>query len=61
MTDVILWVLAVEVVGLVAFPICFFLFPSLSDRGFGICKPLGIIAVAYISWILSAAQLSSPS
>ena len=57
MTDVILWVLAVEAVGLVAFPICFFLFPSLSDRGFGICKPLGIIAVAYISWILSAAQL----
>ena len=57
MTDVILWVLAVEAVGLVAFPICFFLFPSLSDRGFGICKPLGIVAVAYISWILSAAQL----
>ena len=57
MTDVILWVLAVEAVGLVAFPICFFLFPSLSDRGFGISKPLGIVAVAYISWILSTAQL----
>ena len=57
MTDAVLWVLAVEAVGLVAFPICFFLFPSLSDRGFGICKPLGIVAVAYISWILSAAQL----
>ena len=57
MTDVILWVLAVEAVGLVAFPICFFLFPSLSDRGFGICKPLGIVAVAYLSWILSAAHL----
>ncbi len=57
MTDVILWVLAVEVVGLVTFPICFFLFPSLSDRGFGISKPLGIVAVAYLSWILSTAQL----
>ena len=57
MIDAILWVLAVEAVGLIAFPICFFLLPSLSDRGFGICKPLGIVAVAYISWILSAAQL----
>ena len=57
MTDVILWVLAVEVVGLVAFPICFFLFPSLSDRGFGIAKPLGIVGVAYVSWILGTAQL----
>ena len=57
MTDVLLWVLAVEAVGLVAFPICFFLFPSLGDRGFGISKPLGIVAVAYLSWVLSAAQL----
>ncbi len=57
MTDVVLWVLAVEAVGLAAFPICFFLFPSLSDRGFGISKPLGIIAVAYLSWVLSTAQV----
>ena len=57
MTDVLLWVLAVEAAGLVAFPICFFLFRSLGDRGFGICKPLGIAAVAYISWTLSTAQL----
>ena len=57
MTEVLLWVLAVEAAGLVAFPICFFLFPSLSDRGFGISKPLGIVAVAYLSWMLSAAQL----
>ena len=57
MIDAVVWVLAVEAVGLVAFPICFFLFPSLGDRGFGISKPMGIIAVAYVSWILSAAQL----
>ena len=56
MIDAILWVLAVQAVGLVAFPVCFFLFPSLSDRGFGISMPLGIVAVAYVSWILSAAQ-----
>ncbi len=57
MIDAIIWVLAVEAVGLVAFPVCFFLFPSLGDRGFGISKPLGLVAVAYVSWILSAAQL----
>ena len=57
MTDVILWVLAVEAAGLIAFPVCFFLFPKLRDRGFGISKPLGILAVAYLSWILSATQL----
>ncbi len=57
MTDVVLWLVAVEAAGLVAFPICFFLFPSLSDRGFGMSKPLGIVAVAYLSWALSTAQV----
>ena len=55
MTDVVLWILAVEAVGLAAFPICFFLFPSLSDRGFGISKPLGIIAVAGALTVLQRA------
>ncbi len=57
MSDVILWLLAVEAAGLVAFPICYFLFPTLRDRGFGVSKPLGILAAAYLSWILSAAQV----
>ena len=57
MTEVILWLVAIETIGLITFPICFFLFRKLKDRGYGISKPLGLLVLAYISWITSSAQL----
>lgn len=53
MTEVIAWLVAVEVVGLAGFSIAFFMFPSLRDRGWGFARPLGLIVVAYGVWILS--------
>ena len=32
MQDVLLWLVAVEVIGLAAFPLCYYLFPRLRDR-----------------------------
>jgi YYY domain-containing protein len=53
MLNVLLWLLAVEAMGLAVFPLCYFLFPRLRDRGFSVSKPLGILLIGYLSWILS--------
>ena len=57
MVDVLVWLVAVEIIGLAVFPVCFFLFPRLKDRGFFISKPLGILAIGYLSWILSVLHI----
>ena len=57
MLNVLLWVGAAEVIGLAAFPLCYYLFPRLKDRGYSLSKPLGILVIAYLSWILSVARV----
>ena len=57
MLDVLLWLLAVEAIGLAAFPLCFYLLPRLRDRGYAVSKPLGILVIAYVSWLLSVLHL----
>jgi YYY domain-containing protein len=57
MLNVLLWLLAVEAIGLAAFPLCYYLLPRLRDRGYAVSKPLGILLIAYVSWILSVLRL----
>ena len=57
MVDTLSWLLAVQVIGLAAFPLAHFLFPRLADRGYSLSKPLGIVIVAYLSWALSQAHI----
>ncbi|MCH8109096.1 MAG: hypothetical protein IIB15_03110, partial [Chloroflexi bacterium] len=47
------WYLIVQAIGLAAFPLAYFLFPRLTDRGYSVSKPLGVLLLAYASWILS--------
>jgi YYY domain-containing protein len=54
MTDVLLWLLTVEALGLAAFPLACFLFRALPDRGYGLTKPLGILLVAFLNWWLGS-------
>ena len=53
MLDVLLWFATVEIIGLAAFPIVYFLLPKLADRGYGFGKTFGILLVGYAAWILS--------
>ncbi|MBI4758419.1 MAG: hypothetical protein HY783_05400, partial [Chloroflexi bacterium] len=48
---VLAWWLAVEALGLLAFPLAFFLCSSLVDRGYLFSKSLGLLVVAYLIWI----------
>jgi len=43
----------VEAIGLAAFPLVYHLLPRLSDRGYCVSKPLGILLLGYVSWLLS--------
>ena len=53
MLDVFWWFIAVEAIGLAAFPIAYALLPRLRDRGYSVSKPLGLLLIGYSSWILS--------
>ena len=55
--NVLLWLIAVEIIGLAALPLVYMLLPRLSDRGYGFCKAFGILTVGYAAWILSALHL----
>ena len=55
--DIFLWLVAVEAVGLAAFPLAYYLFPQLTDRGYSVSKPLGILTIGYASWILSVLHI----
>ena len=57
MLNVLLWLVTVEAVGLVAFPLAYRLLPRLRDRGYSVSKPLGILLIGYLSWILSVAHI----
>ncbi len=57
MSNIALWLLTVEIIGLAAFPLAFFLFPKMADRGYGFSKTFGILLVGYASWILSALRI----
>ena len=57
MSSVLVWLATVEIIGLTAFPLAFFLFPKLQDRGYALSKPLGILLIGYAAWILSVTHL----
>ena len=51
--DVLIWFIAVQVAGMAAFPLLFRLLPRIPDRGYSVSKPLGLLLLGYLSWILS--------
>ena len=57
MLDALRWLITVELIGLAAFPLAFYLLPRLADRGFTLSKPFGILLVSYLFWVLGLAQV----
>ena len=51
--DVLTWYIAVQAAGITAFPLLFRLLPRIPDRGYSVSKPLGLLLLGYLSWILS--------
>lgn len=55
--DTLRWLLSIEAIGLVAFPLTYVLFRSFRDRGWGFSKPLGLLLGSYVVWLLSNAHV----
>ncbi len=47
------WLLLVELLGLIALPFTVFLFRHLEDKGYLFAKTLGILLLAWLSWLLA--------
>lgn len=54
---VFVWLLGIELIGLAALPISSYLCRWLPDLGYLISKPLGILLLTYITWILVSLHL----
>ncbi|MCU0503299.1 MAG: DUF2298 domain-containing protein, partial [Anaerolineae bacterium] len=52
------WLVMVWLLGLIAFPIAFVVLRGLSDRGYGVSKTLGILLLAWLSWIGPSLKLA---
>ena len=51
------WYLTVFLLGVIAFPLGFVAFRRLRDRGYVLCKALGLLLLGYISWLLASLKL----
>jgi YYY domain-containing protein len=51
------WLLAIQALGLLAFPITFVLLRRLPDRGYAFAKPLALVLSSYLLWVLGLTQL----
>ncbi len=60
----LVWLVALELIGLIAFPAVWRLLPQVPDRGWTVAKMLAIVGVAYVGWMLQSlglARFGAPS
>ena len=58
MVDALAWLLAIELMGLLALPFCFVLFSRLPDRGLTLAKPLALVLFSYLLWLTGLTHLA---
>ena len=49
---VLAWLLVIEFIYIITLPLCLFLFRPLADRGLVLARIVGLLAVAYLAWIV---------
>lgn len=54
MTAFISWSLLIIFLGWLTFPLAFYLFPALADRGYTITRALGLLLWGYVFWLLAS-------
>jgi YYY domain-containing protein len=53
----IVWYLAAALLGVLAFPFLFVALPGLRDRGFGFARAVGLLIVAYLTWLAASLRV----
>lgn len=56
---VLVWWLAIVLIGVITFPVLFLLLPGLADRGYGFAKILGMFVVGWAAWYLATMRIQS--
>ena len=51
------WLVIIELLGLVSFPLTYLIFPGLRDRGWGFSKLVGLLVMAWLVWFPSSLRL----
>ena len=51
MGAVLVWWLVVQLVGLLALPLTYWVFKGLPDRGYAFARPLGLLLAGYVFWL----------
>jgi len=54
---VLVWLLAIQIIGVFAFSITFLLFTRLVDKGYLFAKSLGLLLISYVVWLLASLGL----
>lgn len=57
MGDALIWWLTIELLGLLAVPLAAALLPHLPDRGYAAAKPLGLLLVGWLAYLLAMLHL----
>ena len=58
MLDALSWYIAIQVLGVLAFPAAFVLFRRLPDRGFTLAKPAALVFFSYVLWVLGLSHIA---
>ena len=53
----LVWYGTIFVFGVLAFPLVFSLFPALADGGYGVCKLVAMLLVAWFAWAVSSLKI----
>jgi len=51
------WYVVITLVGILAIPLAYRLLPNLSDRGYAVARPLGLILWGFFFWLLTSFQI----
>ncbi|MCJ7548180.1 MAG: hypothetical protein MUQ30_00675, partial [Anaerolineae bacterium] len=54
---VVMWALFLTLLGWIAFPLVYLLFPNLRCRGYGLSRVIGLLIWAYLAWLLASLQI----
>ena len=57
MQQVLVWLILIEIIGIVSFLITFRNFHALNDRGFAISKIIGLSTLSLLSWLISVTNI----
>src|SRR6266540_1660840 len=57
-TQIFIWWLVAQALGLAGMPLAHFVFRALPDRGYAFAKPLGLLLTGYLAWLIAMLGLA---